>query len=85
MIELSNVVKWFKINKLCLNINKTNFMIFRAKNKYFNKNETQLTVDGISVEQVNQTKFLGVYIDSSLNWTAHIKHISKKYPKILAS
>ena len=29
--ELINVVNWFKLNKLCLNIKKTNFMIFFYK------------------------------------------------------
>ena len=29
--ELINVVNWFKMNKLCLNVKKTNFMVFCAK------------------------------------------------------
>ena len=36
--ELTGVVNWFKMNKLCLNISKTNFMVFCAKNKKYNKN-----------------------------------------------
>ena len=56
-------------------------MVFCAQNKKYNKNEIKITVDSIIVEQVDQTKFLGVFIDSRLNWTTHINHISKKISK----
>ena len=79
--ELIGIVNWFKINKLCLNIKKTNFMIFCAKNKNYNKDEIQLKVDSIIVEQVDQTKFLGVYIDSRLSWSSHISHVASKISK----
>ena len=48
--ELISIVNWFKLSKLCLNVKKTNFMIFCAKNKRFDKNETKLKMDSISVE-----------------------------------
>ena len=31
--ELEKITWWFKNNSLCLNVNKTNFMVFAAKNK----------------------------------------------------
>ena len=31
--ELEKITWWFKSNNLCLNVNKTNFMFFAAKNK----------------------------------------------------
>ena len=79
--EIKTVVEWFKVNKLCLNIKKTNFMIFCAKNKRYENNENKILVDNITVEQVNSTKFLGVYIDDKLNWNVHIDYISKKISK----
>ena len=30
--ELEKITWWFKSNSLCLNVNKTNFMFFAAKN-----------------------------------------------------
>jgi len=33
--ELAKFSYWFKDNKLSLNIKKTNFMIFRARNRQF--------------------------------------------------
>ena len=80
-IELNKVVEWFKINKLCLNVKKTNFMIFNAKNKPSPQSDLTLKVDEAIVDQVYHTKFLGVIIDSKLNWTLHINHVAGKISK----
>ena len=79
--EIKAVVEWFRVNKLCLNVKKTNFMIFCAKNKMYDSNENSIEVDNVIVEQVKSTKFLGVYIDDKLNWNVHIDYISKKISK----
>lgn len=36
--ELKICCDWFKIRKLCLNVSKTNFMVFCATNKQYDKN-----------------------------------------------
>ena len=69
------------MNKLCLNVKKTNFMVFCAKNKKYSADDLCVTVDNVTVNQVFETKFLGVYIDSKLNWTTHIKHVACKISK----
>ena len=38
-------------------------------------------IDGYVLEQTDCTKFLGVFIDSKLNWSNHINHISLKISK----
>ena len=38
--EMNKISNWFKLNKLSLNIDKTNFMIF--KNKYSNKSDINM-------------------------------------------
>ena len=80
-IELNNVVNWFKLNRLCLNVKKTNFMIFCAKNKSYPRSEMSIIVDGATVDLVYQTKFLGVFIDSKLSWSSHINHVAGKISK----
>ena len=79
--EIKAVVEWFKVNQLCLNISKTNFMIFSAKNKIYESSNYNIQVENITVEQVKQTKFLGVYIDDKLNWSVHINYICNKISK----
>lgn len=76
-IELKEISNWFKLNKLSLNIDKTNFMIF--KNKHNNKPtpDFKIQIDNKHIEKVNTTKFLGVLIDNNLTWKAHTSHITK--------
>ena len=64
--ELKEISNWFKLNKLSLNIDKTNFMIF--KNKYNNKPmpDFKIEIDSKYIEQVDTTKFLGILIDNNL-------------------
>ena len=58
--ELISVVNWFKMNKLCLNVKKTNFMIFCAKNKMYSKGELRIIVDNATVEQVDQNFLVSI-------------------------
>ena len=75
--ELNEISNWFKLNKLSLNIDKTNFMIF--KNKHNNKTDLNfnIEIDNKNIEKVEVTKFLGILIDNNLSWKAHTSHITK--------
>ena len=55
--ELKKISNWFKENKLSLNIDKTNFMIF--KNKHNNKADLhfRIEIDDKHIEKVKVTKF----------------------------
>jgi len=74
--DIAYLFEWFKANKLSLNINKTNYIIFSKKN--ISTASYKLYVDNISLKQVTFTKFLGIYIDSKLTWEAHLNHIGNK-------
>ena len=75
--ELKEISNWFKLNKLSLNIKKTNYMIF--KNKHSNKPtiNIDIKIDNTPIQQVETTKFLGLLIDSNLSWTSHTQHVCK--------
>ena len=75
--ELTKISNWFKLNKLSLNIKKTNFMIFKNKHNNNPTPDFKLQIDNNYIEKVDTTKFLGVLIDSNLTWKAHTSHISK--------
>ena len=74
--ELSDISLWLKINKLSLNIKKTHYMIFTTKRKIIEF--LDIKIDGTNIERVDDTKFLGVYIDEKLNWKKHISYLSGK-------
>ena len=63
---LTKISEWFQINKLSLNIKKSNFIIFTGKNKMYPKSSAKLSIDGNVIIQVSSTKFLGVLIDEAL-------------------
>ena len=76
--ELNILHIWFQVNKLSLNVAKTNFMIFG--NKRFEENY-MISINGMNINRVYVTKFLGVHIDSKLNWNEHISVIKTKVAK----
>ena len=41
-----------------------------------------LTYDGYNLERVKCIKFLGVFIEESLNWSDHINYVGKKVSKV---
>lgn len=78
--ELCKLSHWFKINKLSLNIKKTNFMLFKARNKSIAHHIT-VQIDGTILNQVTSTKFLGVILNENLTWSDHIQLVQQKVMK----
>ena len=76
--ELKQLGLWFRANKLSLNLNKTNFIMFN------NKKTTYIALNGTNIEQVTHTKFLGVTIDENLKWRELIKMVETKVSKSIA-
>ncbi|KAJ8980268.1 hypothetical protein NQ317_018434 [Molorchus minor] len=72
-----------KSNKLKLNISKTKAMLISTPYKYkqINLNEITLTIDSTRIEIVEETKYLGLVIDSHLNFIPHFNYIHKKISK----
>ena len=74
--DLVIIAEWLKVNKLSLNIKKTHFMCFSAKNKP--SPCISLQMDGEALVEVNKSKFLGVIIDNKLSWKDHISFVCRK-------
>ena len=70
---------WFQVNKLSLNVVKTNVMIF-GNNIY--EDNYMVSINGMNINRVYVTTFLGVHIDSKLNWNEHISVIKTKLAKM---
>ena len=81
--QLDKLNSWFAVNKLSLNVSKTNYMIFGNKkiDKYMN---ICVRINGLSIDRVYNTKFLWVMIDDKLNWKEHITMIQSKISKTTA-
>lgn len=64
---------WFRRNDMKLNINKTQIMQF----SYF-KTNLQLSYQNDTLTTCQSSKFLGLHIDSQLNWKDHVEHLASK-------
>ena len=80
--ELSKLNTWFKLNHLSLNISKSNFILFGTK--HFPA-DFELSIDGIVLQSVSFTKFLGVFIDKKLTWNKHIDFVATKIAKSIGA
>ena len=80
--ELLKISNWIKLNKLYLNINKSNYIYFHSSTRCHKDNlDLKLIIDNVQINRVNNTKFLGVIIYSTLIWDDHIKFIRGKISK----
>ena len=75
--DLDNLTEWLKANKLSLNVNKTNYMIFNspAGNK---QRECPIKIGNDIIEIVKETKCLWIQLDENLDRHKQLQHISNK-------
>ena len=75
-LVLSHMIKWFAANNLVINVDHTNIM------KFITKNSVHSTLhNGYKekyMEEIVNTKFLGLQIDNHINWKIHIKEMINK-------
>merc|ERR1712179_865067 len=76
--EFEKVLEWLAANKLIINLSKTQLMVFTNIPR---THTVSITVNNQTIEEVAETKFLGVILDNKLSWDAHIKQISQKMSK----
>ena len=65
--ELKELYTWLIVNRLSLNINKTNFVVFRPYNKPLKHNIT-LKIQKKAIAEKKIVKYLGIMIDSGLTY-----------------
>ena len=77
--EMETVHRWLCANKLSLHIGKTSSILIRSRKKC-NTSQSKLNISlcNQSIEQVECFKYLGVVIDSELNFNEHMKELVSK-------
>ena len=76
--ELKKVKSWLDCNKLALNIEKTNFSLFRLPRKKL-PNLINIKFGKSSIKKTKYVKFLGFLVDEHLSWKYHINELYKYY------
>ncbi|CAH2211691.1 jg6806, partial [Pararge aegeria aegeria] len=73
---LSEIVHWFSVNNLLLNSKKTKCIKFTVPNVKFVK--TNVLLNEEPLDSVEATEFLGITIDSKLQWGPHINKLANR-------
>ena len=62
--DLKYIDRWLKANKLSLNVAKTEFMVISSRRKLQSLNDYTMNIhiDGVSINQSNESKSLGLII-----------------------
>ena len=81
------ICEWLKMNKLALNVLKTEFMIIGASQRLNILDQTPettsyiISVDGCQIRRVKSVKYLGLIVDDTLTWDEHVDYTSTKMSK----
>ena len=75
--DLENLVHWLNANKISLNVKKTEMVIFKSKQKKF-EGDLKIKLCGKRLYPSESVKYLGVKIDTNLNWEHHVNDLSIK-------
>ena len=78
---LNDYYTWFSSNKLTLNAQKTQYILFHRKQKLVPSLECNLNINNTPIHRVQHAKFLGVIIDCNLSWSSHISNTARKIAK----
>jgi len=77
--ELADLHEWLNVNKLSLNIAKTELMLIGSRQRLATTIGHSITVQikGYEIDRVPHTNSLGVFIDQNLSWSKHVNEIAK--------
>ena len=75
--ELRSVKKWLDANKLSLNIDKTNYIIFHSSSVSI-PSDAVIKIGKKHIKRLKFVKFLGLLLDEHLSWKYHLSELSKK-------
>ena len=82
--ELLLVNKWLIDNNLFMHEGKTECMLFGTGPKLALSTSFSIAIDGKALNRVSEYKYLGIVLDASLTWNAHVDYLIGKVRKRLA-
>ena len=76
--DLKKLTDWLNGNRISLNNDKTEFVIFRKPRGINDLNHIKIKLNGKRLSPSSHIKYLGILIDENLSWNFHINELSKK-------
>lgn len=85
--DLQKLYTWFTKNKLSMHIGKTKFITFYQRNTIMSNIFDEINLNDNIISRVDSYKYLGIFLDSYLNFTTHVNYVKNKilpYIRILS-
>ena len=80
-MDLQKISKWLDLNKLCLNITKSKFMLFHMPQNI--TSQLHLNIKGSPIVNVNEFNFLRLTLNCNLNFKSHTKVIAARIKRVI--
>ena len=74
--HVNKICKWTEDNKMKLNTEKSKAMIFNFTNDH--QFATRVLMNNKEIQEIQETKLLGVYVNNKLNWDQNTKFLLQK-------
>ncbi len=78
---INSVARWYKCNKLTLNVKKSNVMLIHRRKSL--NGHLDVTINNSKLQHIESTKYLGLIIDNKLQWQNHINSVCSTVTKKL--
>ena len=75
--DLKGITDWLNANRLSLNVDKTEFIIFRSPRKLLDY-DVNIRLNGQRLYPSSYIVYLGVLLDEHLSWKPHVNELIKK-------
>ena len=67
MRELEAIECWLRLNRLFINVTKTEVMLFGTSQRLAKVDQFSVSVNGSAIKRVTESKYLGVIFDEHLS------------------
>ena len=82
-LDLERICVWLVVNKLTLNMTKTEFLLIGSEQRLLNFTaKPTASINRFPIKEVLTAKSLGVHIGENLTWECHVNELSKKIASI---
>ena len=73
--NIDSIANWTDENKMKLNEEKSNYMVFSSSNTEF---ATRMTMNGNTLDRVEEVKLVGVWVTTFLDWDKNTQDMCKR-------
>ena len=79
--KFEDLFKWCISNKLTINAEKTNFVLFHTINKPVPQQLNEIKTEFMTIMRMKSFKYLGLILDETLNWNEYVNELCKSLIK----